>query len=143
MILARADRELREDVAVAKRLGLDLDGLIEAAEGCTERLCWTVSDPRQYRVGWPGALQPPAPADSRALSGGDTTELDLESAVTEARAPRRPLLVGWCRVLYGTRVSTEAPQAGAPGGRWHDRRLTDWRHAPLRLAYECYGRHAA
>lgn len=45
MILARADRELRalvaelrDDVAVAKRLGLELDGLIEAAEGRTERL---------------------------------------------------------------------------------------------------------
>ncbi len=42
MILARADRELRElvgelhdDAAVAKRLGVELDGLIEAAEGRT------------------------------------------------------------------------------------------------------------
>lgn len=40
MILARADRELRElvgelrdDVAVAKRVGLELEGLIEAAAG--------------------------------------------------------------------------------------------------------------
>jgi hypothetical protein len=39
MILARADRELRalvgqlrDDAAVAKRLGMELDGLIEAAE---------------------------------------------------------------------------------------------------------------
>jgi hypothetical protein len=53
--LARADRELRElvaelrdDAAVATRLGLELDGLIEAAEGRTERLFWTVSDPHQY-----------------------------------------------------------------------------------------------
>lgn len=55
MILARADRELRalvaelrDDAAVAKRLGVELDGLIEAAEGRTERLFWTVSDPHQY-----------------------------------------------------------------------------------------------
>jgi hypothetical protein len=54
MILARADREpralaaeLRDDAAVAKRLGLELDGLIEAAEGRTEPLFWTVSDPHQ------------------------------------------------------------------------------------------------
>ncbi len=42
MILACADRELvaelHDDVAVAERLGMELDGLIEAAEGCTERL---------------------------------------------------------------------------------------------------------
>lgn len=55
MILARADRELRalvaelrDDAAVAERLGLELDGLIEAAEGRTERLFWTVSDPHQH-----------------------------------------------------------------------------------------------
>lgn len=58
MILARADcelralvAELRDDAAVATRLGIELDGLIEAAEGRTERLFWTVSDPHQY----PGA----------------------------------------------------------------------------------------
>ena len=38
MILARADRELRDDAAVGERRGLKLDGLIEAAEGRTERL---------------------------------------------------------------------------------------------------------
>ena len=66
MILARADRELRElggelrdDAAVAKRLGLELDGLIEAAEGRTERLFWTVSDPHQY----------PGPSTHGALAG--------------------------------------------------------------------------
>ena len=66
MILARADRELRElvdqlreDAAVAKRLGLDLNGLIEAAEGRTERLFWTVSDPHQY----------PGPSTHGALAG--------------------------------------------------------------------------
>jgi len=55
MILARADRELRalvaelrDDAAVATHLGVELDGLIEAAEGRTERLFWTVSDPHQY-----------------------------------------------------------------------------------------------
>jgi len=52
VILARADRELRalvgelrDDAAIAKRLGLEFDGLIEAAEGRAERLFWTVSDP--------------------------------------------------------------------------------------------------
>jgi len=66
MILARADRELRElvgelrdDAAIAKRLGLELDGLIEAAEGRTERLFWTVSDPHQY----------PGPSTHGALAG--------------------------------------------------------------------------
>lgn len=66
MILARADRELRElvgelrdDAAVAKRLGVELDGLIEAAEGRTERLFWTVSDPHQY----------PGPSTHGALAG--------------------------------------------------------------------------
>jgi len=56
MILARADRELRElvgelrdDAAVAKRLGMELDGLIEAAEGRTERLFWTVAIPTSTR----------------------------------------------------------------------------------------------
>jgi len=66
MTLARADRELRElvgelrdDAAIAKRLGLELDGLIEAAEGRTERLFWTVSDPHQY----------PGPSTHGALAG--------------------------------------------------------------------------
>ncbi|MGI9100547.1 MAG: hypothetical protein ACR2H2_19010 [Solirubrobacteraceae bacterium] len=66
MILARADRELRalvaelrDDAAVAKHLGLELDGLIEAAEGRTERLFWTVSDPHQY----------PGPSTHGALAG--------------------------------------------------------------------------
>ena len=66
MILARADRELRalvgelrDDAAVAKRLGVELDGLIEAAEGRTERLFWTVSDPHQY----------PGPSTHGALAG--------------------------------------------------------------------------
>lgn len=66
MILARADRELRalvaelrDDAAVAKHLGLELDGLIEAAEGRTERLFWTVSDPHQY----------PGPSTYGALAG--------------------------------------------------------------------------
>ncbi|MDX6570928.1 MAG: hypothetical protein QOC86_84 [Gaiellales bacterium] len=65
MNLGRADRELRElvaelrDDAVAKRLGLELDGLIEAAEGRTERLFWTVSDPHQY----------PGPSTHGALAG--------------------------------------------------------------------------
>ena len=66
MILARADRELRElvgelrdDAAVAKHLGLELDGLIEAAEGRTERLFWTISDPHQY----------PGPLTHGALAG--------------------------------------------------------------------------
>lgn len=66
MILARADRELRalvaelrDDAAVAKRLGVELDGLIEAAEGRTDRLFWTVSDPHQY----------PGPSMHGALAG--------------------------------------------------------------------------
>ena len=66
MILARADRELRElvaelrdDASVAKRLGLELNGLIEAAEGRTERLFWTVIDPHQY----------PGPVPHGALAG--------------------------------------------------------------------------
>jgi len=66
VILARADRELRalvgelrDDAAVAKRLGVELDGLIEAAEGRTERLFWTVSDPHQY----------PGPSTHGALAG--------------------------------------------------------------------------
>ena len=66
MILARADRELRalvgelrDDAAVAERLGLALDELIEAAEGRTERLFWTVSDPHQY----------PGPSMHGALAG--------------------------------------------------------------------------
>jgi len=66
MILARADRELRalvtelrDDAAVAKRLGVELDGLIEAAEGRIERLFWTVSDPHQY----------PGPSTHGALAG--------------------------------------------------------------------------
>ena len=66
MNLARADRELRalvdelrDDAAVANRLGIELDGLIEAAEGRTERLFWTVSDPHQY----------PGPSTHGALAG--------------------------------------------------------------------------
>ena len=66
MILARADRELRalvdelrDDVAVAQRLGLELDGLMEATEGRSERLFWTVSDPTQY----------PGPSTHGALAG--------------------------------------------------------------------------
>lgn len=59
MILTKADREaralvdeLRDDAAVAKRLGLELDGLVEAGEGRAERLFWTVSDPHQYPGPW-------------------------------------------------------------------------------------------
>jgi hypothetical protein len=66
VILARADRELRalvderrDDAAVAQGLGLELVGLIEAAEGRTERLLWTVSDPHQY----------PGPSTHGALAG--------------------------------------------------------------------------
>lgn len=66
MILARADRdlralvdELRDERAVTRRLGLDFDGLLEAAEGRTERLFWTVSDPHQY----------PGPSTHGALAG--------------------------------------------------------------------------
>jgi hypothetical protein len=56
-MLARADRELRalvdelrDDAAVAKRLGLERDGLLEAAEGRSERLFWTVSDPHAVAI---------------------------------------------------------------------------------------------
>ncbi|MCA1678532.1 MAG: hypothetical protein LC777_06090 [Actinobacteria bacterium] len=66
MILARAARELRalvdelrDDAVVAKRLGVELGGLIEAADGRTERLFWTVSDPHQY----------PGPSTHGALAG--------------------------------------------------------------------------
>jgi len=66
VILARADRELRalvdelrDDAAVAKHLGVELDELIEAAAGRTERLFWTVSDPHQY----------PGPSMDGALAG--------------------------------------------------------------------------
>ena len=52
MILATADRDLRtlvddlgSDAAVAERVGLVLDELIEAAEARTERLFWAVSNP--------------------------------------------------------------------------------------------------
>jgi hypothetical protein len=65
-MLARADSELRAlvremggDRAVAERLGLDLDGLIEAGEARTERLFWAVSLPNQY----------PGPATHGALAG--------------------------------------------------------------------------
>jgi hypothetical protein len=91
--LARADRELRElfdelrdDAAVAKRLGLDLSGLIEAAEGRTERLFWTVSDPHQY----------PGPSTHGALAGA-WFHGALCAAVTrgwEASPPERLLGAG-------------------------------------------------
>jgi hypothetical protein len=66
VILARADRELRalmhelgDDAAAAERLGLDLDGLIEAAQARAERLFWAVSNPNQY----------PGPSTHGALAG--------------------------------------------------------------------------
>ena len=55
MVVARADREVRAlagelggEAAVAERLGLVFDGLVEAAEARTERLFWAVSDPHGY-----------------------------------------------------------------------------------------------
>jgi hypothetical protein len=66
VILGRADRELRalmhelgDDAAAAERLGLDLDGLIEAAEARAERLFWALSNPNQY----------PGPSTHGALAG--------------------------------------------------------------------------
>ena len=66
MILATADRELRaladdlgSDAAVAERVGLVLDELIEAAEARTERLFWAVSNPNGY----------PGPRTHGALAG--------------------------------------------------------------------------
>ena len=47
------------DAAAAERLGLDLDGLIEAAQARAERLFWAVSNPNQY----------PGPATHGALAG--------------------------------------------------------------------------
>ena len=61
VILARADPELRAlmhelgDAAAAERLGLDLDGLIEAAQARAERLFWVsaipTSTPGRRRTG--------------------------------------------------------------------------------------------
>jgi hypothetical protein len=54
VFLARADREFRAlvvemggEAPAAQHLGLDLDGLIEAAEARSERLFWVVTDPNQ------------------------------------------------------------------------------------------------
>jgi hypothetical protein len=80
VILAKSDRELRalmhelgDDAAAAERLGLDLDGLIEAAQARAERLFWAVSNPNQY----------PGPATHGALAGAW-----FHGALCAARRPR-------------------------------------------------------
>ncbi|MGI8754273.1 MAG: hypothetical protein ACR2MB_00075 [Acidimicrobiales bacterium] len=133
MILARADRELRalvaelrDDAAVAKHLGLELDGLIEAAEGRAERLFWTVSDPHQYpghlthgalagawfhgalcaavARGWEAVLLP-----ARLIGAGDLMEAiqSFEAESSETGDSRKTLS------RYGMVRATLQPEFGA------------------------------
>jgi hypothetical protein len=153
MILARADRELRalvdelrDDAAVAERLGLDLDGLIEAAEGRTERLFWTVSDPHQYpgpsthgalagawfhgacavvARGWEAALP------GRLIGAGDLMEAiqSFEAESSETGDSRKTLR------RYGMVRATLQPEFGAlaPERAKRSRRFGSW-NAAIRAA---------
>jgi hypothetical protein len=64
--LARADREFRTlveelggDAPALEHIGLDLDGVTEAAQARSERLFWVVSNPNQY----------PGPSTHAAVAG--------------------------------------------------------------------------
>ena len=91
MIVTSADRQVRalmnevgDNAAAVERLGLDHDGLIEAAEARAERLFWAVSDPNQY----------PGPSTHGALAGAWFHGALCAAISCDAQAPPRARLVG-------------------------------------------------
>lgn len=101
MFLARADAEFRAlvadmggEAAAATHVGLDLDGLIEAAQGRSERLFWTVTDPN----GQPGP-------STHAAVGGAWFHGAMCAAVSrtwESRVPAR--LVGTADLMVAVKA---------------------------------------
>ena len=86
--LARAGREFRTlarefgDAPALRHLGLDLDGVTEAAQARSERLFWVVSNPNQY----------PGPSTTQRLRGRGSTVPTVPASSARGKFPRLP---GW------------------------------------------------